>query len=95
MEDHFHTFTLSSAFIHFHPGGLPWSVSDRHRMVLNAQTDKWMGWEGWKSLNASLLRAPLRSANNSKHMNKFEDEWQHCRQDMSISRQPAPWQLDL
>ena len=26
---------ISSTFIHFHPRGLPWSVSDHHRMVLN------------------------------------------------------------
>ena len=30
---HFHPL-----LIHFHPGGLPWSVSDHHRVVLNAQT---------------------------------------------------------
>ena len=41
---------------------LSWSVQENHRMVLNAQTNKWIGldgWMGWKSLNASLLRASL------------------------------------
>ena len=40
---HYHPLSsISSTFIHsLPPGGLPWSVSDHHRMVLNAQ--KWMG----------------------------------------------------
>ena len=44
---------------------LPWAVSDHQRMALNARTYKWMGlgWD-WKSLNTSLLRAPLCGANN-------------------------------
>ena len=32
---------FSSTVIHFHPGGLSWSVSDHNRMLLNAQTYKW------------------------------------------------------
>ena len=36
-----HFYQLSSIFIYFHPtGSLPWSCSDHHRMVLNAQTYK-------------------------------------------------------
>ena len=40
--------------------GLPWAVSDHHRMALNARTYKWAGLGlGWESLNAGLLRALL------------------------------------
>ena len=41
---------LFSTFIHFHSGGLPGSVSDHHRMVLNAET---------QNLNAGLPRLPF------------------------------------
>ena len=33
---------------------LPWSVSDPHRMVLNAQWDRWMWWDLWSADSTAL-----------------------------------------
>ena len=51
---------LWSALVYIDLIDLPWTVSDHHRMVLNAQTYNWI-WMGWKSVYASLLRAELRN----------------------------------
>ena len=46
MKHRWNFHPLSSIFIHYHPRGLPCSVSDHHRMVLNDQTYKWDGMDG-------------------------------------------------
>ena len=75
-----HCHPFSSTFIHFHPkfATLPWSVSDHHRLVLNAQTYKWIGWD-WKSLNASLLGALFCGANHFNESSRIFQPIQKAR----------------